>query len=150
MKFDLTLRKLNNTNFASLYDRFIVGEELSPKEYECLLAIAICFTNATDVLVQQLGYRIIVEFCNQKIAIHPYMRFQLIKGFIRLVILLRGTVSPKNRETFSQNGTAPFLVNMLTRIFIRVNSSTNWLNFLPVRQQKLYLSLRRHPMENLN
>lgn len=46
MKYDLTLAKIRNTDFASLYDRFIVGEKLSQKQYEILLAIAICFTNA--------------------------------------------------------------------------------------------------------
>ena len=61
MKYDLTLAKIRNTDFASLYDRFIVGEKLSQKQYEILLAIAICFTNADDTNVQQLGYRIVVR-----------------------------------------------------------------------------------------
>lgn len=65
MKYDLTLAKIRNTDFASLYDRFIVGERMSRKQYEIILAIAICFTNAEDVRVQQLGYRIVVEYCNQ-------------------------------------------------------------------------------------
>ena len=65
MRFDLTLTKIKNTGFSTLYDRFIIGEKLSTKQYESLLAIAICFTNATDINVQQLGYRIIVEYCNQ-------------------------------------------------------------------------------------
>ena len=58
MKYDLTLAKIKNTDFASLYDRFIIGEKLSKKQYEILLAIAICFTNADDINVQQLGYRL--------------------------------------------------------------------------------------------
>lgn len=48
MRYDLTLAKIRNTDFASLYDRFIIGEKLSQKQYEILLAIAICFTNADD------------------------------------------------------------------------------------------------------
>ena len=80
MKFDLTLNKLKKTNFFLLYDRFIIGEALSWKEYECLLAIAICFTNAADVLVQQLGYRIIVEFCNQKNSYTPLYEISINKG----------------------------------------------------------------------
>lgn len=59
MKYDLTLAKIRNTDFASLYDKFIIGEKLSQKQYEILLAIAICFTNADDINVQQLGYRIV-------------------------------------------------------------------------------------------
>lgn len=65
MRYDLTLAKIRNTDFVTLYNRFIIGDPLRQKECECLLAIAICFTNADDVNVQQLGYRIIVEYCNQ-------------------------------------------------------------------------------------
>ena len=103
MKFDLTLRKLNNTNFASLYDRFIVGEELSPKEYECLLAIAICFTNATDVLVQQLGYRIIVEFCNQKNSYTSLYEISINKGLYPVSNFIeRHCVSEEQRNFFTE------------------------------------------------
>lgn len=65
MKNDLTLSKIKNTNFSLLYDKFIVGERLTPKQLESLLAICICFTNAKDTNVQQLGYRIIVDYCNR-------------------------------------------------------------------------------------
>lgn len=103
MKFDLTLRKLNNTNFASLYDRFIVGEELSPKEYECLLAIAICFTNATDVLVQQLGYRIIVESCNQKNSYTSLYEISINKGLYPVSNFIeRHCVSEEQRNFFTE------------------------------------------------
>ena len=80
MKYDLTLAKIRNTDFASLYDRFIVGEKLSQKQYETLLAIAICFTNADDVNVQQLGYRIVVEYCNQTNNYIPLYEMAVNKG----------------------------------------------------------------------
>lgn len=80
MKYDLTLAKIKNTNFASLYDRFIVGEKLSRKQYESLLAIAICFTNAEDTYVQQLGHRIIVEYCNQTKDYVPLYEIAVNKG----------------------------------------------------------------------
>ena len=103
MKFDLTLRKLNNTKIASQYDRFIVGEELSPKEYECLLAIAICFTNATDVLVQQLGYRIIVEFCNQKNSYTSLYEISINKGLYPVSNFIeRHCVSEEQRNFFTE------------------------------------------------
>lgn len=103
MKFDLTLRKLSNTDFASLYDRFIVGEELSSKENECLLAIAICFTNATDVLVQQLGYRIIVEFCNQKNNYTPLYEISINKGLYPVSSFIeRHCISEEQRNFFTE------------------------------------------------
>lgn len=80
MKYDLTLAKIKNTDFASLYDRFIVGEKLSQKQYEILLAIAICFTNADDTNVQQLGYRIVVEYCNQTNDYIPLYEIAVNKG----------------------------------------------------------------------
>lgn len=80
MKYDLTLAKIKNTNFSSLYDRFIIGEQLSRKQYESLLAIAICFTNAEDKNVKQLGYRIIVEYCNQTEDYAPLYLVSVNKG----------------------------------------------------------------------
>ena len=80
MKYDLTLAKIRNTDFASLYDRFVVGEKLSQKQYEILLAIAICFTNADDINVQQLGYRIVVEYCNQTNDYIPLYEIAVNKG----------------------------------------------------------------------
>lgn len=80
MKNDLTLAKLKNTDFILLYNRFIIGEQLSNKEYECLLAIAICFTNAENIYIQQLGYRIIVEYCNQKGNYIPLYEISINKG----------------------------------------------------------------------
>lgn len=80
MKNDLTLAKIRNTNFALLYDRFILGEKLSKKQYEVLLAIAICFTNADDVNVQQLGYRIVVEYCNNSNDYIPLYEIAINKG----------------------------------------------------------------------
>ena len=109
MKFDLTLRKLNNTNFASLYDRFIVGEELSPKEYECLLAIAICFTNATDVLVQQLGYRIIVEFCNQKNSYTSLYEISINKGLYPVSNFIERHCVSEEQRNFFREGNSAFL-----------------------------------------
>ena len=80
MKYDLTLAKIRNTDFASLYDRFIIGEKLSKRQYEILLAIAICFTNADDTNVQGLGYRIVVEYCNQRRDYIPLYELAVNKG----------------------------------------------------------------------
>lgn len=80
MKYDLTLTKIKNTNFASLYGSFIVGEKLNKKQYESLLAIAICFTNADNTYVQHLGYRIIVDYCNQTGDYIPLYEIAINKG----------------------------------------------------------------------
>ena len=80
MKYDLTLAKIRNTEFASLYDKFIIGEKLSQKQYEILLAIAICFTTADGINVPQLWYRIVVVYCNQTDDYTPLYKISVSKG----------------------------------------------------------------------
>ena len=69
-----------HTDFAELYDKFIIGKKLNQKQYETLLAIAICFTNADDINVQQWGYRIVVEYCNQTQDYMPLYEIAINKG----------------------------------------------------------------------
>lgn len=80
MKNDLTLLKIKKSNFPELYNRFIIGELLSDNEYECILAIAICFINADNEHIQKLGYRIIVDYCNQKGDYNPLYEIAINKG----------------------------------------------------------------------
>lgn len=135
MKYDLTLAKIKNTNFASLYNRFIIGEQLRHKEYEILLAIAICFTNANDVNVQQLGYRIIVEYCNQTNDYTPLYEISINKGLYPVSKFIEQHYIPDERRNFLQNGMMHFLNNMQLEMFIKVNSSICWLIFLMLRNR---------------
>lgn len=65
MNYDLTIRQIKKTDFISLYNLFLTGKDMNLKQYETVLALAICFINANDEDVKRLGYRIIVEYCNQ-------------------------------------------------------------------------------------
>lgn len=100
MRFDLTLTKVKNTEFSTLYDRFIIEEKLSPKQYESLLAIAICFTNATDINVQQLGYRIIVEYCNQTHNYIPLYEIAVNKGLYPVSKFIEQHYISEDRKNF--------------------------------------------------
>lgn len=100
MKYDLTLVKIRNTNFALLYDRFIVGEKLSQKQYEILLAIAICFTNADDTKVQQLGYRIVVEYSNQTNDYIPLYEIAINKGLYPVSKFIEQNYIENSRRNF--------------------------------------------------
>ena len=103
MKYDLTINKIKNTNFASLYDRFIIGEELSSKQYETLLAIAICFLNADDTNVQQLGYRIIVDYCNQTKNYIPLYEIAINKGLYPISKFIESNyVNDVNRNFYTE------------------------------------------------
>ena len=100
MRFDLTLTKIKNTGFSSLYDKFIVGGTLNHKQYESLLAIAICFTNALDTNVQQLGYRIIVEYCNQTRNYIPLYEIAVNKGLYPVSKYIEQHYIDENRKNF--------------------------------------------------
>lgn len=103
MKRDLTLAKIKNTDFTSLYHRFILRESLSKREYECLLAIAICFTNADDVKVKQFGYRIIVEYCNQTDNYAPLYEISINEGLYPVSKFIeQHYVSDKHRNFFTE------------------------------------------------
>ena len=109
MKHDLTLAKIKNTDFAVLYDRFIIGEPLHSKEYECLLAIAICFTNADDLNVQRFGYRIIVEYCNQTNEYAPLYEISINKGLFPVSKFIEQKYIPKERRNFFTEWNDSFL-----------------------------------------
>lgn len=100
MKTDLTLSKIKNTDFLQLYKRFIVREALSIKEYESLLAIAVCFTNADDNYVQQLGYRIIVEYCNQTEDYVPLYEIAVNTGIYPVSKFIEEHYIDPNRKNF--------------------------------------------------
>lgn len=100
MKYDLTLTKIKNTKFSSLYDHFIIGEKLSKKQYESLLAIAICFTNAEETYVQQLGYRIIVEYGNQTEDYIPLYEIAVNKGLYPISKFIEQRYIDDNRKNF--------------------------------------------------
>lgn len=103
MKFDLTLAKIKNTDFELLYDKFIVGEKLTLKEYETLLAIGICFTNADDIRVQRLGYRIIVDYCNQTVNYIPLYEISVNKGLYPISKFIeRYYINAEKRNFFTE------------------------------------------------
>ena len=100
MKYDLTLRKIKNTGFASLYNKFITRQNLSRNEYGTILSIAICFINAENVSVQQLGYRIIVEYCNQTKDYAPLYEIAINKGLYPVSKFIEQNYLNDNRKTF--------------------------------------------------
>ena len=66
MSNKLTLRKLKNTGFPGLYKTFMINpDQKNKKELVSILSIAIVLINLDDEVLQHLGYRIIVEYCNR-------------------------------------------------------------------------------------
>ena len=62
---DLTIRKLNNTDFPQAYEEFLLERNMNRGKYVRILALATLFINSMDENVQKLGYRIIVIYCNR-------------------------------------------------------------------------------------
>lgn len=65
MKNELTLRKLKNTAFPALYRCFMVNDTFANSDRAKILAVAAYLINLNDDILNQLGYRVIVEYCNQ-------------------------------------------------------------------------------------
>lgn len=61
---ELTLRKLANTKFKSLYFQLLKGDELENSEIVKLLAIAVLLLNHQTPGIRRLGYRIILFYGN--------------------------------------------------------------------------------------
>ena len=150
MKYDLTLAKIRNTDFASLYDRFVVGEKLSQKQYEILLAIAICFTNADDINVQQLGYRIVVEYCNQTNDYIPLYEIAVNKGLYPVSKFIEQHYIDDSKRNFSLSGTMPLQSSMYQVRYAEANNKIHWFIFLKVKNIIQSPLLHRHHTENLS
>lgn len=61
---NLTIKKLANTKFKSLYFQLLRGDELESAEVIKLLAIAVLLLNHTTLEMRRLGYRIILFYGN--------------------------------------------------------------------------------------
>ena len=124
MKNDLTLSKIKNSTFPDLYNRFIIGETLSDNEYECILAIAICFINADDEYIQRLGYRIVVDYCNQKGDYNPLYEIAINKGLYPVSKYIELHYAKDGRRIFfSQSGMMLLQNSIRQMIYTRVNNN---------------------------
>lgn len=70
MKNELTLRKLKKTVFPELYRRFIINDGITEVDTAKILAVAAYLINLSDDVLNRLGYRVIVEYCNQRKNYH--------------------------------------------------------------------------------
>ena len=100
MKNDLTLKKIKNTNFEVLYNDFIIRKPFNKKQYEKMLSIAICFLNAKNTFVKQLGYRIIVEYCNQTSDYVPLYEIAINNGLYPISKFIENNYISSNRKNF--------------------------------------------------
>lgn len=68
---ELTLLRLKNTVFPELYSRYMLNGDLPSHDMEKLLSVAVYLVNIENVTLQHLGYRIIVDYCNNSRNYRP-------------------------------------------------------------------------------
>lgn len=100
MKYDLTLKQIIKTDFSSLYKIFLTEKCLNSKQYEILLALAICFINADEENVKKLGYRIIVEYCNQTNEYAPLYEIAINRGLYPISRFIEKHLMEDNEKNF--------------------------------------------------
>lgn len=81
-KSELTVRKLNNTNFDIVYGDFLIEKNMSTTIYLRMLSLATLFLNCQDENIKRLGYRIIVIYCNQTNDYKPLYEIAVNLGLI--------------------------------------------------------------------
>ena len=84
----LTIRKIKNTDFPNLYERFLLNQNLTHGDYEAILSLAVVFLNSENLLVQKLGYRIIVIYTNRTKDFAPLYEVAINKGLYPIVKLI--------------------------------------------------------------
>lgn len=100
MKYDLTLKQIIKTDFSSLYKIFLTEKCLNSKQYEILSALAICFINADEENVKKLGYRIIVEYCNQTNEYAPLYEIAINRGLYPISRFIEKHLMEDNEKNF--------------------------------------------------
>lgn len=95
-----TLRMLRNTDFLDLYQAVIRKDHLNMSQREALLKIAIILINAGDLNCENLGYRLIVLYCNQFNDFIPLYDLSINKGYIPILKIIENL--PELRDQFAE------------------------------------------------
>ena len=112
----LTLRKIRNTSFTELYKRFLLDDNLSKKETECLLSIAIIMLNSENEDIQRLGYRIVVIYSNRTHDYAPLYEVSINKGLYPITKFIdQKALNDDNRSFFTE----------LNRAFLEIFKANN-------------------------
>lgn len=107
MKKDLTLARVRNTDFPRLYRKFILDEEMHLKDKEKILTIATIFLNSENTYVQNLGYRIVLVFCNRTKDYRPLYEVAVNLGYIPVA----KSIDREGSESFFREFNSAFFEN---------------------------------------
>lgn len=93
---DLTLRKLNNTDFPQAYEEFLLEKNMNRGKYVRILALATLFINSIDENIKKLGYRIIVIYCNRTNDYKPLYDVAVNSGLIPIAHFIEEKIINEN------------------------------------------------------
>lgn len=77
----LTLRRLKNTRFESLYEKLLRGEPVSQEEAEALLSIAVVLLGQKDEALRDMGYKVVLSYSLQTNQLAPLYEVSLALGY---------------------------------------------------------------------
>lgn len=95
----LTLTRLNNTNFEKLYKKLITNKELTGEEKLKILELALVFFNSSSIQIKELGYRIIVLYCNKYKFYQPLYEIAINEGLYPIAKFIEIKMSTSNLNT---------------------------------------------------
>ena len=103
---DLTLRKLNNTDFSKAYEEFLLEINMSRGKYVRILALATLFINSTDENIKKLGYRIIVIYCNRTNDYKPLYDVAVNSGLVPVAHFIEDRIMNEEGNVFIEMNAA--------------------------------------------
>lgn len=96
----LTLRKIKNADFSTIYKKFLLDENMSRSDYETILSLAIIFLNSDDLSVKKLGYRIIVMYSNRTGDYAPLYEIAINNGLYPIVKVIDSNHLSEEQKNF--------------------------------------------------
>lgn len=105
----LSLRIIKNTNFASLYRRFLLDKDVSQSDIKKMLSLAVIFLNSNDENVTKLGYRIIVIYSNRYKDYGPLYEVSINKGLYPIAKFIDEHFVENENKTFFTELNSSFL-----------------------------------------
>ncbi len=96
---ELTLKRLTNTSFIDLYKKLITNKVLSEDEKFKLLQLALVFFNSSNKDIKELGYRIIVIFCNKFQFYQPLYEIAINDGLYPIAKFIEMKMQKNNIHT---------------------------------------------------
>lgn len=102
MKKEITIRQLNNTEFASCYEEFVLQKKPNDNLYLCMLSVATLFINCDDEKIKRFGYRIIVMYCNQTKDYKPLYEIAVNWGLIPISKFIERSIIKDRGNVFTE------------------------------------------------